>query len=207
MCAPGKVVLCQTHTHTHTHTHTNTNTHTHTHTHARARAHTYTHTHTHAHTRTHKQTPPPQVLGPTPFMTSALLEKFEKSLNGVFEFNLNPSLVEGAAAGEAEAMDTVRGWGISVTQGGLHWATYGDPSPHSAPFVIASVKVSSFSRFLQRLHALRSALCLSSPFPCCPHFDCGLFFFSFYSLTFASSSHSLSLHFSISPLVITFTTM
>jgi hypothetical protein len=125
----------------------------------------------------------------------------------VFEFNLNPSLVDGAAAGEAEAMDTVRSWGISVTQGGLHWATYGDPSPHSSLFVIASVKISSFSSFSST--ATRITLCALSLFSLSllSSFDCGLLLPSFYSLTFASSSRSLSLHFSISPLAITFTTM
>ena len=43
-----------------------------------------------------------------PFMAIARLDMFANSLNGVFDSNLNPSLIEGAAMGEAAAMDKVR---------------------------------------------------------------------------------------------------
>ena len=48
----------------------------------------------------------------------------EGKIKQVFEEVVAPKLREGAGQAKADALRTAQEWGIPVTQGGLHWATY-----------------------------------------------------------------------------------
>ena len=48
----------------------------------------------------------------------------EKTITKTFEEDVAPKLKEGAETAKADAITKAQSWSISVTQGGLHWATY-----------------------------------------------------------------------------------
>ncbi|EOD32468.1 hypothetical protein EMIHUDRAFT_456065 [Emiliania huxleyi CCMP1516] len=48
----------------------------------------------------------------------------EDAVRASFDTQVAPQLQQGAASAASEALSTAGAWGISVTQGGLHWATY-----------------------------------------------------------------------------------
>ena len=52
------------------------------------------------------------------------LKQFQHVISEQFEQNVTPQLQSGAASSSADATRTCQQWGISVSSGGLHWATY-----------------------------------------------------------------------------------
>ena len=48
----------------------------------------------------------------------------EASVKRDFETLVEPQLASGAVAATGDALRTAEAWGISVSVGGLHWATY-----------------------------------------------------------------------------------
>jgi len=48
----------------------------------------------------------------------------EAKVQSSFDTQVAPQLEAGAEAARTDALATTAQWGISVTQGGLHWATY-----------------------------------------------------------------------------------